>query len=93
MIWIGYGNISYPLLRYLKDNTRYPVVLDTDSVWSRFIERGLPYAKTPELREKIEREVREKVEEERWGTALADVTVEMIGTGFIGKAHVFGYAS
>ena len=74
IIWLGYGNISYPLLRYLKERQRRPVVLDTDSVWSRFILRGLPYASTGEERAEIEIRGSEKVEEERWGTPLADVT-------------------
>jgi glycosyltransferase involved in cell wall biosynthesis len=46
LIWFGYGNISYPLIRKVK--RRVPlvkIVCDTDSVWSRFILRELPYAK------------------------------------------------
>ena len=74
VIWLGFGNISYSLLKYLKKRHAYPVVLDTDSVWSRFILRGLPYASTKEQREAIEAQGLEKVEEEKWGTALADVT-------------------
>src|SRR5215813_271134 len=74
IIWLGYGNISYPLLRYLKERQGRPVVLDTDSVWSRFILRGLPYASTGEERAEIEIRGSEKVEEESWGTPLADVT-------------------
>jgi glycosyltransferase involved in cell wall biosynthesis len=74
IIWLGFGNISYPLLKYLKERQRRPVILDTDSVWSRFILRGLPYASTDEERAEIETRGSEKVEEERWGTALADVT-------------------
>ncbi len=73
-IWLGYGNISYPLLKYIKSNSAYKVVLDTDSVWSRFILRELPYAINAEEYQKIEKAGREKAEEERWGTQLADVT-------------------
>jgi glycosyltransferase involved in cell wall biosynthesis len=74
IIWLGFGNISYPLLRYLKERQGRPVVVDTDSVWSRFILRGLPYASTDQERAQIETRGSEKVEEERWGAALADVT-------------------
>ena len=74
VIWLGYGNISYPLLRYVKGHSDYKVVLDTDSVWSRFVLRGLPFAKDREARQRIEKKGREKEEEERWGTQLADVT-------------------
>ena len=77
VIWLGYGNISYPLLKFIKNNSNYKVVLDTDSVWSRFILRRLhfdTFAKNEEERQKIEKEGKEKEEEERWGTQLADVT-------------------
>lgn len=74
VIWLGYGNVSYPVLRYLKETQHRPVVLDTDSIWSKYISRGLPYAENANKRADIERLYREKAEEERWGTALADVT-------------------
>jgi glycosyltransferase involved in cell wall biosynthesis len=74
LIWLGYGNISYPLLRYIKEHSDYKVVLDTDSVWSRFILRGLPFAQDDQERRRIEGEGKEKEVEERWGTELADVT-------------------
>lgn len=74
LIWLGYGNISYPLLKYIKENSDYKVVLDTDSVWSRFVLRGLPYADSDDARKRIEAEGRAKEEEELWGTQLADIT-------------------
>jgi len=74
VIWLGYGNISYPLLKYIKIHSDYKVVLDTDSVWSKFVLRGLPFAKDKEEGQRIEREGRQKEEEERWGTQLADVS-------------------
>jgi polysaccharide biosynthesis protein PslH len=74
VVWLGYGNISYSLLRHLKLNSPFPVVLDTDSEWSRFVLRGLPYARTDRERERIEREGRAEEDEERWGAELADVT-------------------
>jgi polysaccharide biosynthesis protein PslH len=74
IIWLGYGNISYPLLKYIKQNSSYKVVCDTDSVWSRFVLRGLPYAQNETERKRIEKEGKEKEDEERWGTQLADVT-------------------
>jgi glycosyltransferase involved in cell wall biosynthesis len=74
VIWLGYGNISYPLLDYIKSHSSYKVVVDTDSVWSRFILRKLPYTQNGEEKEKLERLGQEKIEEETWGTQLADVT-------------------
>jgi len=74
VIWLGYGNISYPLLRAIKAASSIPVVLDTDSVWSRFVIRGLPYAATEAEAERIAVAGRDKEEEERWGTRLADIT-------------------
>lgn len=73
-IWLGYGNITYPLLKYIKENSNYKVVVDTDSVWSRFVMRGLPFANTEDEIRKIKREGEAKEIEEEWGTKLADVT-------------------
>lgn len=74
IIWLGYGNISYPLLKYIKENSDYKVVVDTDSVWSRFVLRGLPYATDEKDRNRILVEGKAKEQEECWGTAMADVT-------------------
>ncbi len=74
VIWLGFGNISYPLLKYIHSHSNYQVVLDTDSVWSRFILRGLPFATNKSEYQKIKKAGQEKEEEERWGTQLADVT-------------------
>lgn len=74
VIWLGYGNISYPLLEYLKSNTTYKVVVDTDSVWSRFVLRGLPFADNENERQRIQIEGEIKEKEERRGARLADVT-------------------
>jgi polysaccharide biosynthesis protein PslH len=74
LIWLGYGNISYPALRKIKENSGVPVVLDTDSVWSRFVFRGVEFAKTDTERERVMEEGRAKEVEEQWGTQLADVT-------------------
>ncbi len=74
IIWMGYGNISYPLLKYIKQNSNYKVVCDTDSVWSRFILRGLPFAQNETDKKRIEKEGIEKENEEHWGTQQADIT-------------------
>jgi glycosyltransferase involved in cell wall biosynthesis len=74
ILWFGYGNISYPLIKYIKrrkPNLR--VVCDTDSVWSRFVLRELPYASG--LRKlQIWRAGRNKEAEERAWVGLCDVT-------------------
>jgi glycosyltransferase involved in cell wall biosynthesis len=74
IIWLGYGNLSYPLLKYLKQNSSYKVVLDTDSVWSRFVLRGLPFAQKEKEKTKIIKAGKAKEAEEIWGAKLADVT-------------------
>lgn len=41
-VWFSFGNISYRLIRLLKKrNPNILIVCDTDSVWSRYILRGL----------------------------------------------------
>lgn len=74
VIWLGYGNISYDLLKFIKRHSRYKVVLDSDSVWSRYILRGVPFAQSPEEKAKILKQGTEKEKEEIWGTQIADVT-------------------
>lgn len=44
VIWFGYGNISYSLIKQVR--RRLPaarIICDTDSVWSRFITRRIQY--------------------------------------------------
>jgi len=76
VLWFGYGNISWPLIRDIK--RRRPdikVVCDTDSVWSRFLLRELDVEKDPARRSEIEREGRAKEIEERDWTNLCDATL------------------
>lgn len=74
VIWLGYGNISYPLLKFIKSNSSYKVVIDTDSIWSRFVLRRVPFIKSKRELRRTKKTGKEKAEEERWGTQLADVT-------------------
>lgn len=74
-IWFGYGNISFPLIKAVK--MRQPnirVVCDTDSVWSRFVLRELPFAKNPIRKWLIQRRGRQKEAEEKRWVNLCDVT-------------------
>jgi glycosyltransferase involved in cell wall biosynthesis len=74
VIWLGFGNISYHLLP-LKVLTRCKLVVDTDSVWSRWVLRELP------LEPRVSRKVRillqgwRKRMEEVVGTNYADITL------------------
>jgi glycosyltransferase involved in cell wall biosynthesis len=74
ILWFGYGNISYPLIKYIK--ARKPdlkVVCDTDSVWSRFVLRELPYVSG--LRKlRIWYAGRKKEAEERAWVKMCEVT-------------------
>ena len=76
ILWFGYGNISWPLIRAIK--TRRPdikVVCDTDSVWSRFLLRELDVESNGARRAQIERDGRAKEIEEREWTALWEATL------------------
>ncbi|HYG89645.1 MAG TPA: glycosyltransferase [Azospirillum sp.] len=68
LIWFGYGNISFPLIRTIKRaRPSLKAVVDTDSVWSRFILRELPLETDPKRRAEIERAGRFKeIEESQW---------------------------
>jgi len=75
ILWFGYGNISYPLIKEIKKKRpSFKVVCDTDSVWSRFILRELPYENDPVRRKKIEQDGALKEQEEREWVELCDVT-------------------
>ena len=74
VIWFGFGNISYPLIAALKaEIPTVKVICDTDSVWSRFILRELPFA-TGQRKRKIELAGKEKEREERAWVNLCEVT-------------------
>lgn len=74
VVWFGYGNISYALIKSLRQ--RLPTqkfVCDTDSVWSRYIMRELPFAYG--LRKtKIKISALKKEQEEKDLVGLCNVT-------------------
>lgn len=74
ILWFGYGNISYPLIKCIKlQRPKLRVVCDTDSVWSRFVLRELPYVSG--LRKlRVWRTGRKKEAEERAWVRLCEVT-------------------
>ncbi len=73
IVWLGFGGISYPLVA-LKDRTERPLVLETESVWSRFLLRELPFEPDPARREAIEEAGGAKADEERRYASVPDVT-------------------
>ena len=76
IVWFGYGNISYPVIRAFKKMCpSIPCVCDTDSVWSRFILREVPLEKDPARRKKLERAGKQKELEERQWVALCEATL------------------
>jgi glycosyltransferase involved in cell wall biosynthesis len=75
VVWFAYGNISFPLIKQIKETRpALKVVCDTDSVWSRFILRELPFQADPVKRVAIEREGRAKEAEERALVDLCEIT-------------------
>ncbi|MBV5337939.1 MAG: FkbM family methyltransferase [Deltaproteobacteria bacterium] len=75
IIWCGYGNISHPLMKAIKElRPNLKVVCDTDSVWSRFLLRELPLEKDPGRCQQIEYEGRTKEREEAEWVNFCDVT-------------------
>jgi glycosyltransferase involved in cell wall biosynthesis len=75
IIWFGYGNISYDLMKEIK--TRRPdfkIVCDTDSVYSRYVLREIPFEDDPARREQILDRGRKKEREEADWVRFCDVT-------------------
>lgn len=101
VLWFGYGNISYPLIRIIKNNhPNIKIVCDTDSVWSRFVLRELPYAKGMR-KVAIWRSGSKKAAEERAWVKFCDVTtaVSEVDAEYYrslsnnpGRIHVFSNA-
>lgn len=73
VLWFGFGSLLYHLAP-LKEVVNKPLVLETESVWSRFILRALPFESDPRRQAEIAAEGKAKEDEERWGTNFADVT-------------------
>jgi glycosyltransferase involved in cell wall biosynthesis len=74
LIWFGYGNISYSLIKIIKNSRPdLKVVCDTDSVWSRFLLRELPYATGRRKHQILKLGQAKEVEERAW-VNLCDVT-------------------
>ncbi len=74
VVWFGFGNISFSLIKEV--NHLLPdvkTVCDTDSVWSRFILRELPFA-DPSRQAKIRLAGAQKSAEEKAWVNLCDVT-------------------
>jgi len=89
LIWFGYGNISYPFFGKVKNKSSYKCVIDTDSVWSRFVARGIPFAKTEKEKGQTQAEADQKEQEEVWGTRMAEVTtaVSRVDADYYQKAQ------
>lgn len=75
IIWFGYGNISYDLMKEVRSKApNLKLVCDTDSIWSRFVLRGLPYARNEQEKEKIQADGKKKEIEEKDWVEFCDVT-------------------
>jgi glycosyltransferase involved in cell wall biosynthesis len=74
-VWFSYGCISYALMdRVNHAAADLRLICDTDSVWSQFISRELPYESSAARRAQIIRDTREKVAEEEQWVKFCDVT-------------------
>jgi len=84
VIWFGYGNISYELMKKLKKAMpKNKMVCDTDSVWSRFILRELDVENEQKRRIEIYKKGKKcEIEEKDWvnfmevTTAVSEVDAE-----------------
>lgn len=81
IIWFGYGNISFDLIyKIKKKRPDIKVVCDTDSVWSQFVLRELPFETDPTRKETIEKKGRIKQREEKEWVNFCDVTTAVVDT-------------
>jgi len=74
IIWFGYGNISYELIKSVRKlNSEIKIICDTDSVWSRFILRRSKYVRDSKTISSIRENGRIKMLEERQIVLLSDI--------------------
>lgn len=75
IIWFGYGNISYDLMKALKNKLpNIKMICDTDSVWSRYILRRLEYETEELKKEQILKNGKIKELEEKDWVNFMDIT-------------------
>ena len=61
VIWFGYGNISYPIMKAIHEKRPdLKLVCDTDSVWSRFVLRELPYIEDKKRKKQVKKDGEKK---------------------------------
>lgn len=75
VLWFGFGNLSFPLIKRIKLLAPELILIsDTDSVWSRFIFRELPFIDNEREKKKILQECYQKEAEEKHSVALCHMT-------------------
>lgn len=77
VIWANYICMeTTPLvIKALKKiNSSLHIIGDTDSVWSRFLLRGLPFIKDKKRYQEVKKDGEEKIKEEKWWVKTCDVT-------------------
>ncbi len=101
-VWFGFGNISYDLIRNVRKLAPdLKLVCDTDSVWSRFLLRELPYSQGRDKRKILKEGRAKELEERAWvnmchvTTAVSEVDAEYY-RGLVtdpGRIHIFSNVS
>ncbi len=90
-IWFGYGNLSHPLIKAVhQQNIGIPLICDTDSVWSRFISRELPFIESESEKVKIRKAASSKEQEEEKWVQWCDVTTAV---SEVDAAYYQGYTT
>lgn len=90
-IWFGYGNLSHSLIKAVhQQNIGIPLVCDTDSVWSRFISRELPFIESAAEKVKIQKAAKMKEQEEEKWLQWCDVTTAV---SEVDAAYYQGYTT
>ncbi len=75
VIWFGYGNESYEVIKKIRQkNSKLILICDTDSVLSRYLSRGLPFEKSPNLYKKLEHAAKKQEKEEIELCNMCEVT-------------------
>ncbi len=75
VVWFAFGGVSYGLMKMFKHiKPNIPIICDTDSVWSRFILRELPFVDDNIKYKKVKMSGMLKELEEKEGVEYCDIT-------------------
>jgi glycosyltransferase involved in cell wall biosynthesis len=100
LLWLGFANISYPLFLFLTSKFNIPIVFDTDSVWSLYLERCGNFLENPKQKRSFIRSAKKFrkyetniIPKAQWITAVSELEKLYYQDLGIAKEKVFLFSN